>query len=376
MAPVPDKGKGTGTALHGTIGDNGRMSHTIRIVGTDQRFMAEAGDTLLNAAGHAGLALPWRCADGSCGSCRCQLRAGECELIGGARLQAVTGGDAVPVVRMCQACPRSNLVLAPVGIRRVEDVVCREFTLELVSRESLSASVVKLVFEVRDGPSVRWLAGQYVELRGADGRRRPFSIANASRGDGRIEMHVRHEPGASFNRHLYETLHVGMQLQAEGPLGTFVPRENSARPILFVAGGTGMAPIKAVIEHFAVLGSHRPMQLYWGTRHPRELYLDTLIEAWSQEIPQLRFVPVVSDARVALDAGVRRGMVLDAVLADHSQLAPFDVYVCGPPAMVEAAIDAFTTAGLPRAQLFFDSYEYAPDVLAEILAQRAGLRSV
>lgn len=351
------------------------MIHTITIAGSDRQFEADALDTLLNAAGHAGLALPWRCADGSCGSCRCQLLRGECELAGGGKLSVHGGKDEVRSLRMCQAFPRSDLVLAPAGIRRVEDVACREFMLELVARESLSENVVKLVFDVPGELPMRWMAGQYVELRAADGRRRPFSIANASNGDNRIEMHVRHEAGSSFNRCLYESLQVGMRLRAEGPLGTFVPRENSERPILFVAGGTGVAPIKAMIEHFAALGSRRPMQLYWGTRHPRELYLDALVDAWSEEIPQLRFVPVVSDAEVALAPDVRRGMVLDAVLADHPLLAAFDVYVCGPPAMVDAAVNAFAAAGLPPAQLFFDSYEYAPEVLAEILAQRAGLRA-
>lgn len=348
------------------------MPYKVTITGSDRPFTAEPDETLLNSAGHAGLALPWRCMDGSCGSCRTHLLHGECVLPDGTRLKS--DGDAQPVL-MCQALPRSNLELAPAGVRSVDDVVCRVFDLELEEKQLLSPLILRLKLKVLGDQTLHWMPGQYLELLLPDGQRRPFSIANAADGGNRIELHVRHVADGSFSRWAFESFEVGMRLRAEGPLGTFVPRENSERGLLFIAGGTGIAPIKAMIEHFAALGSQRPMQLYWGTRQPGELYLGELIDAWAEHIPQLVFVPVVSDPDVALEAGIRRGMVLDAVVADHPRLSAFDVYVCGPPAMVDAAIHTFAPTDLPSAQLFFDSYEYAPDLLADILGQRAGIQA-
>lgn len=348
------------------------MPYKVTLTGSSRQFNAEPDETLLNSAGHAGLALPWRCMDGSCGSCRAHLLCGECILPDGTRLKA---DDNAQSVLMCQTLPRSNLELAPVGIRSVEDVACRAFDLELEEKSSLSPHVIQLKLKVLGDKPLHWLPGQYLELLLSDGQRRAFSIANASDGGNHIELHVRHVAEGSFSRWVFESFEVGMRLRAEGPLGTFVPRENSERGLLFIAGGTGIAPIKAMIEHFAALGSQRPMQLYWGTRQPGEMYLGELIDAWTQDIPQLAFVLAVSDPDVALEAGVRRGMVLDVVLADHPQLVRFDVYVCGPPVMVDAAIHAFAATDLPKAQLFFDSYEYAPDLLANILGQRAGIHA-
>ncbi len=346
------------------------MPYKVTLSGSDRQFNAESDETLLDSACHAGLALPWRCVDGSCGSCRMYLVHGECILPDGTRLKA---DGSTQSVLMCQAMPRSNLELATAGIRSVEDVVCRTFDLELEEKTALSPHVIRLKLRVLGDEPLSWLPGQYLELFLSNGERRPFSIANAANGGNHIELHVRHVAEGNFSRWVFESFEVGMRMRAEGPLGTFVPRENSERGLLFIAGGTGIAPIKAMIEHFAALGSQRPMQLYWGTRVPGEMYLRELIDAWTQDIPQLTFVPAVSDDNVALEAGVRRGMVLDVVLADHPQLAPFDVYVCGPPAMIDAAIHAFAATDLPKAQLFFDSYEYAPDLLADILGQRAGI---
>ena len=351
------------------------MPYQVTIAGSDRPFSAEPDETLLNSAGHAGLALPWRCMDGSCGSCRARLIDGECILPDGTRLNADGDPGAAHPLLMCQALPRSNLKLELPGIRSVDDVACRVFDLELEEKHLLSPHILRLNFRVLGEESLRWLPGQYLELLLDNGQRRAFSIANASDGGNRIELHVRHVAEGNFSRWAFESLEEGMRLRAEGPLGTFVPRENSERGLLFIAGGTGIAPIKAMIEHFAALGSQRPMELYWGTRQPGELYLGKQIEAWAEHVPQLRFVAVVSDPDVAIESDVRRGMVLDAVLADHPRLADFDVYVCGPPAMVDAATHAFAATDLPSAQLFFDSYEYAPDLLADILGQRAGIHA-
>jgi CDP-4-dehydro-6-deoxyglucose reductase len=162
-------------------------------------------------------------------------------------------------------------------------------------------------------------------------------------------------------------------LRVEGPLGTFVPREDSERPMLFVAGGTGFAPVKALIEHFLHLGTRRPMWLYWGARTPDELYLRELPQRWTQQAPSLRFTAVISDLERIGDSGLRGGLVHEAVLEDHADLSGFDVYMSGPPALIDAGRRSFVDAGLPEERLFYDSFDYAPDVLALILGARAGI---
>jgi CDP-4-dehydro-6-deoxyglucose reductase len=169
---------------------------------------------------------------------------------------------------------------------------------------------------------------------------------------------------------VFADLQPGATLRVEGPLGTFVPREDSERPLLFVAGGTGFAPVKALIEHFLHLGTRRAMTLYWGARTPQELYLRNLPEIWTTVAPSLRFIPVISEDEN--DKAARRGFVHEAVLEDHPDLSAFDVYMSGPPALIDAGRRAFVAAGLPEDRLFYDSFDYAPDVLAAILRGRAG----
>jgi CDP-4-dehydro-6-deoxyglucose reductase len=219
---------------------------------------------------------------------------------------------------------------------------------------------------------LRRLSGQYVDVLLDDGKRRPFSIANGPQADGMIELNVRHVAGGGFTSWVSDRLQVGDRLRIEGPLGTFVPREDSERPMIFMAGGTGFAPIKAVVEHFIALGTRRSMQLYWGARSEADLYLRTLAEYWARELPNLHFHAVVSDP-AAPASDLRVGLVHDAVLADHPDLSGHDLYMGGPPAMVDVALPQLLAAGLPEDHLYYDSFEYAPDVLAQIIAGRAGI---
>jgi len=165
----------------------------------------------------------------------------------------------------------------------------------------------------------------------------------------------------------------GDTLRIEGPLGTFVPREDSERPMVFMAGGTGFAPVKAIIEHFLALDTRRSIDLYWGARSAADLYMRAHAEQWAAMAHDLRFHAVLSDPAQASMAGLRAGLVHEAVLEHHPNLSGHDVYMSGPPAMIDAGRRLFVEAGLPEDRLYFDSFEYAPDVLAQILAGRAGI---
>ena len=347
------------------------MRYTITLQSSGKHFRCEPGETVLEAARRANLALPYSCLAGVCGSCKATLVEGTCTYPRNPPTALNAAEQARHQVLLCQAVPASDLVIAAREVASVADIPRRLLTLKLVDKTLLSEDVVRLTWLTARGERLRRLAGQYVDALLPDGRRRAFSIANAPHEGDHIELHVRHVAGGGFTSYVFDELAPGDLLRVEGPLGTFVPREDSERPMLFVAGGTGFAPIKALVEHFRHLGARRDMTLYWGARTPADLYLRALPERWTRDDASFRFVPVLSDAEHA--GGLRRGFVHEAVLEDHADLSGFDLYMSGPPTMVDAGRRAFVDAGLPEDRLFYDSFDYAPDVLAEILRGRAGI---
>lgn len=347
------------------------MRHTVTLQASRKEFRVEPGETVLEAARRAGLALPYSCLAGVCGSCKATLIEGHCVYPRNPPTALNAAEQARHQVLLCQAVPASDLVIAAREVASVADMPRRTLTLKLVDKVFLSDDVVRLTLLTARGERLRRLAGQYLDALLPDGRRRAFSIANAPHESEQIELHVRHVAGGGFTSYVFDEMKSGDMLRVEGPLGTFVPREDSERPIVMVAGGTGFAPIKALIEHFLHLGTRRPITLYWGARAPRDLYLRALPERWARDASAFHFVPVLSDAEQA--GALRRGFVHEALLEDHADLSAFDLYMSGPPTMIDAGRRAFVDAGLPEDRLFYDSFDYAPDVLAEILRSRAGI---
>lgn len=201
---------------------------------------------------------------------------------------------------------------------------------------------------------LNWLPGQYLDVV-LEGRRRPFSIANAPPSDGTIELHLRYVAGG-FTSWVSDVLQVGDRLRIEGPLGTFVPRENSQRPMIFMAGGTGFAPVKAILEYFLASGTRRPMAFYGGARNAVDVYWRAHLQPWTAMAHDLRCHAVLSEPDQARMLGLRSGLVHEAVLEDYPDLSAHEVYMCGPKAMVEAGRKAFVAAGLPAERLYFDSF--------------------
>ncbi len=346
------------------------MSRTVTLQTSGTRFEVEAGETVLEAARRAHLALPYSCLAGVCGSCKATLIDGECTY----PRNPPTALDASERLRhkvlLCQAVPASDLVIAAREVASVADIPLRRAELTLTDKQRLGEDVARLLFRT-EGEPLRRLAGQYLDVLLAEGKRRAFSIANAPHEGDLIELHVRHVAGGGFTSWVFDSMKPGDRLTVEAPLGTFVAREDSERPLLFVAGGTGFAPVKALIEHFLHLGTRRPITFYRGVRSVDDLYLRELPERWARDVAGFRHVPVVSEATGA--DGMRTGFVHEAVLEDLPDLSGFDLYMGGPPTMVDAGRRAFVQAGLPEDRLFYDSFDYAPDVIAKILKGRAGL---
>ncbi len=356
------------------FGDNCTMPHFVTLQASGKRFRVDAGETVLEAAQRAGLALPYSCLAGVCGSCKATLVEGDCVYPRNPPSALNAAEQQRHQVLLCQAVPASDLLIAAREVASVADIPRRVLTLKVVDKSLLSDDVARLRLLSARGERLRRLPGQYLDVLLAEGKRRAFSIANAPHDDDAIELHVRRVSGGGFTTSVFDDMQRGALLTVEGPLGTFVPREDSERPMLLMAGGTGFAPIKALIEHFLHLGTRRPMTLYWGARDPADLYLRGLPERWAREVPTFRFVPVISDGEPAAD--LRRGLVHEALLEDHPDLSEFDLYMSGPPTMIDAGRRAFVEAGLPEEHLYYDSFDYAPDVIAEILGSRAGIHGL
>ena len=343
--------------------DKPELEHQVRLVGSEKSFTVAAGETILAASRRAGLALPYSCLSGRCGSCSARVRAGQWGYEH--PTTALTAVERKDHALLCQAHAQSDLSLEIRELDEVAALSIHQLTATVLSMQLLGADV--LAITLQPARQVRYLAGQYLEFVLADGKRRPFSIANAPRADGVLELHVRKVAGGGFTHFLFDALKPGAELLIDLPHGTFVPRAHSDRPLTLVAGGTGFAPIKALLEHFAESAPLRNAHLYWGAREATDFYLLERIPELQRRMPNLQFTPVLSE-QVSLDA--RYGSLHETVLEDYPHLLDRDVYMSGPPMMIASCRSAFLAAGLPEDRLYYDSFDFAPDVLAKVMHAR------
>ncbi|WJW75598.1 CDP-6-deoxy-delta-3,4-glucoseen reductase [Thiohalobacter sp. IOR34] len=337
------------------------MSHRVRIQGSNHEFIVEAGETVLDAALRQGILLPYGCRSGSCGACQGQVLAGRVHY-GGPLPPALDQAEAAAGTALfCQALPETDLEIAVPEVESEAEIEVKQLPAKVTEIEHLAADVVRLRLKLPEAERLQFLAGQYIEILLKDGRRRAFSLANAPHDDETLELHIRLVPGGEFTRYVFEQMQPKTLLRIEGPFGSFHLREDSPRPILMLAGGTGFAPIKGMIEHAFHIGLERPIHLYWGARGRDDLYLDELARNWEATHPGFRYTPVLSEPQAADAWHGRSGLALDALLADHPDLSAHDIYMAGPPAMVEAARSALLGRGLPEEQLYCDAFEFAKD---------------
>ncbi len=332
------------------------MSFTITVEPSGHRFTAEAGESVLDAALRHGLAFPYGCRSGGCGACKGKIVSGRVEYPGGRRPDSLTETEeAIGQVVLCQARPESDLVIEVHELdqdQKAGEEAPATLAVRVASLRRLAPDVMQVELELPASARFDYRAGQYIDILLPDGERRSFSIANRPGEGRRLELHIRHVEGGRFTGHVFESMAEGDVLRIDGPHGRFCLDEASDRPLLFVAGGTGFAPVKALIEEALHTMPQRSVTLYWGSRDGAGQYLAEQVRAW----PGVRYVAVLSEAR---EEGARHGLVHDAVVADLDDLAGHDVYVAGPPVMVEAAREAFGARGLPRERLFVDSFEFA-----------------
>jgi len=342
------------------------MPRQITIKPSDHSFTCDDGDTILQAAIAADLLIPYGCRNGACGTCKGKVLAGEIDY--GAH-QATTLTDqekAKGYALFCVGKPKTDLVIEVREVRRAGDIQVRRLPCRIESIDKAAPDVAVVKIKLPANERLQYLPGQYIDLLLKDGMRRSFSIATPPHDDSLLELHVRHVPGGRFTGQLFNEFKGREILRFEGPLGSFYLREDSDKPVIFVAGGTGFAPIKAVIEHALHHRIDRQMVLYWGARAKRDLYLPALPGGWQQQHSNFTFIPVLSEPAPDDAWPGRTGLVHQAVLDDFADLSGWQVYACGAPAMIDAARTTFTCdRRLPDDQFFADSFTYAADTEAK-----------
>ncbi len=341
------------------------MSFHVKVEPSGRTFTANEGEILLAAAIRQDIGLPYGCKDGACGSCKCKKLEGSVSH-GAHQSKALSAEEEENgYVLTCCGVAQSDVVLESRQVTDEGAFPIRKMPARVSSLQKVSHDVMVMTLQLPANEVFKYHAGQYVEFLLRDGSRRSYSMANAPHTQADkpgLELHLRHMPGGKFTDQVFSTLKEKDILRIEGPYGSFFLREESAKPLVLLASGTGFAPIKALIEHMQVKNIRRPAVLYWGGRRPADLYMSDWIQAQCAEMPQLRYVPVVSNALPEDQWTGRTGFVHQAVLEDLPELSGHQVYACGAPIVVESARSDYSAkAGLPADEFFADSFTTEAD---------------
>ena len=342
------------------------MTFTVTVQASGHRFEVGDDETVLAAASRAGIGLPYGCKNGACGSCRGRVVEGRVVHAPHAASALSAEDEARGNALFCSARPESDLVIEVREVRGIGEIPIKKLPARVAALARAAPDVAVIRLQLPAAERLQYLPGQYVEIILKDGRRRAYSIANAPGIEDQVELHVRHTPGGAFTDHVFGAGATQMKerdiLRFEGPLGTFFLRDDSNKPIVMVASGTGFAPIKAIVEYAILKALTRPITLYWGGRRPHDLYQDALARSWVDALPDFRYIPVVSDATDEDAWRGRSGFVHGAVMEDFEDLSKVQVYACGAPIVVDSARREFVERGLPEDEFFADAFTTAADV--------------
>jgi CDP-4-dehydro-6-deoxyglucose reductase len=335
------------------------MPFTITIKPGNHVCTAREGESILEAALREGLALPYGCRNGACGICKGRILEGSVDY---GVYQEGALGDAekrAGLALFCRATPLSDITIECREARAARDIQLRTLPARVHKMEKAAPDVMVLYLKLPPYERLQFLPGQYIDILLPGGLRRSFSLANAPHDDEFLQLHIRLVPGGLFSHYVFNVLREKTILRFEGPHGDFFLREDSDKPIIFVAGGTGFAPVKSMLEHAFHVGIDRQMVLYWGARRLRDLYMPNLPSEWQQRHENFTFIPVLSEPGPEDAWPGRTGLVPQAILDDFADLGGYQVYASGTPAMVEAAHAAFAARGLPESEFFSDAFTFS-----------------
>ena len=341
------------------------MPFTVTVQPSGRSFSVDRDEPILSAAIRQGIGLPYGCKDGACGSCKSRMLEGR--VIHGAHQSKALSAEeeAAGWILTCQAAPQSDVVVEARTVPGAGEFAIRKMPSRVTSiiRPAPDVAILKMQLPAND--RLQYHAGQYIEFILRDGARRSYSMANAphtQEASPGIELHLRHLPGGKFTDHVFGNMREKDILRMEGPFGSFFVREDSTKPMILLASGTGFAPIKAIIEHLQFKNSQRQAVLYWGCRSKADLYLHEWALNAAEAMPNLTYIPVLSEPKPEDAWTGRTGFVHQAVMHDHPNLMNHQVYACGAPIMVESAQHDFVVkSGLPDDEFYADSFTSEAD---------------
>lgn len=349
------------------------MSYHVTVQPSGHQFEVNKDEFILDAALRQGISFPYGCRSGSCGTCLGKIIEGEVEYPEGLPITVMEHEHKQGRAAFCVCKAKSDLLLNVKEISSSVEIEVKKLPVRVSSLRKLSDDVMEMTLTLPANERLAFRAGQYIEFLLRDNKRRAFSLANSPSNDEYLELHLRLIEGGYFTQHVFNEMKEKALLRIEGPLGTFFIRDaddnktnnnvqtnkKAPRPLILVAGGTGFAPIKGMVEQLIEEGDKRPLHIFWGVRAKADLYRDDLPKKWEFQQEHITYIPVLSDAKDEDDWQGRTGFVHAAVAEDFKDLSGVDVYMAGPPPMIEAAKQRFVEQGLPEDQLFFDSFEYA-----------------
>ncbi len=338
------------------------MSYQVRILERDETFQVEQDESVLDAAFRAGIKMPHECQFGGCGTCRIKVVAGSVryeDFPMGLTEQEHCQGYALA----CQARPATDLTISAAG-KGLEfaEAQCVDVCVESI--EHLSADIARLTLQLPAGPVLDYRPGQYMNILLENGVSRSFSMAAPARPGNLVDLHIRRIEGGYFTDRLLGRLLKGAAMRIEIPLGTFCFHEADWRPMVMMATGTGLAPIKAILESLLDNDDCPPVWLYWGMRSEEDLYLRDVIESWAGRLYEFNFVPVLSRAS-SLWQG-RRGYVQQAVMQDFDDLSEHAIYLCGSPGMIADAKSLLPQRGANLDYMYSDSFIFQHQSLTAV----------
>jgi len=339
------------------------MTFQITVQPSGHQFSCEEDETILAAAMRAGIGLPYGCKNGACSSCKGKVISGAVRHKPHQERALTKDEEAAGYSLLCCATTQGDLVIEAREVAGSDDYPIRKMPSRVSALEKVASDVIVMTLQLPANETLKFRAGQYIEFMLKDGKRRSYSIATAPDQDQPLSLHIRHMPGGLFTDQVFSTMKERDILRFEGPMGTFFVRDDSDKPMVLLASGTGFAPIKAIVEHLRAQGSTRQMTLYWGGRRPQDLYMDALCRDWAAKLPNFKYVPVLSNLLPEDHWAGRTGFVHQAVMADLPDLSGHQVYACGAPIMVESAKKDFVAqCGLPEEEFYADAFTTEADI--------------
>ena len=336
------------------------MSFTITNQRNGEQFEARPDETILDAALRDNRIFPYGCRSGVCGACKCSLVSGAVDYGDYEEFALSEAEKAAGKVLICQAVAQEDVVIDADEVMTGQNIQIKMLPCRIGKMERLAEDVMRLYLTLPKSQTFNFIPGQYIDLLMKDGQRRSFSIASQPEQileDG-LELHIRLVPGGQFTPRVFNGIKERDLLRLEGPFGTYFLQSEADSQVIMVAGGTGFAPVKGLIESAMAADPAFNIHLFWGARDRQDLYLHELATGWESRYPNFRYTPVLSESSSDTWEGAT-GFVHEAVIGMYRDFSGIDVYASGPPVMVDAVRQHLTDRGMAIERFHFDSFDFA-----------------